>query len=69
MGRHEFYTSTNMKTSRLMLWITRLIRSTVNAVIMYSCFCVFKGLLEMRKRGFYGGTLVKIDTIGLGVLM
>ena len=33
---------------------------------MDSGFCVFKGLFEMRKRVFYGSSLIKRDFIGLG---
>ena len=33
--------------------------STGKAVIMDCSFCVLKGLLEMRKRGVYGGALIK----------
>ena len=33
---------------------------------MDSGFCVFKGLFQMRKRAFYGSSLIKRDVIGLG---
>ena len=38
-------------------------------MIIDSGFCVFKGSLEMRKRGVYGSELIKIDAIGLGRFM
>ena len=48
-----------MKTIGIMLRLTRALWSTGKAMIMDSCFCVLKGLLEMRKRGVYGSTLIK----------
>ena len=59
MGRPEFETSPNMKTIGIMLRLTRALWSTGKAVIMDGGFCVLKGLLEMRKRGVYGSTLIK----------
>ena len=59
MGGPEFDTSSNMKMVGLMIWLTRALWSTGNAVIMDSCFCVFRGILETRKRRVYGSALIK----------
>ena len=69
MGRPEFYTSPNMKTVVLLLWITRARRNTGKAVILHSSLGFLKGVLEMRERGFYGSALIKIGNIGLGGFM
>ena len=42
-----------------MILLTRALWSTEKAVIMDSRLCVLKGILEMRKRGFYGSALIK----------
>ena len=64
-----FYTSTNNNTDGLMFWLTRYLWSTGKTVIMDIGFFVLKGLVEMRKRGFYGSTLIKIYAIDLGGFM
>ena len=48
-----------MKIVGIMLRLMRALWRTGKAVIMDSSFCVLKGLLEMRKRGFYGSVLIK----------
>ena len=65
MRRPEFETSPNMKIVGLMLRLMRALWRTGKAVIMDSSFCVLKGILEMRKRGFYGSVLIKRGAIGL----
>ena len=48
-----------MKTVGLVIWLNRALCTTGKAVIMDSSFCVLKGILVMRKRGFYCGALIK----------
>ena len=35
-------------------------------MVMDSDFCVLKGIFEIRKRGGYGSSLIKIGAIGQG---
>ena len=59
MGRPKFYSSPNMKTVGLFIWLNISLWSTGKVVIIYSSFCVLKWLSQMSNRGVYGGTLVK----------
>ena len=65
LGRPEFVTSLNMNTVGLMLWLTRELRSTGNAVIMDIGFYVLKVWLEMRRRGLYESEFIKRGNIVL----
>ena len=49
MGRPQSETIPNMHIVGLILWLTRSLCKTGKAVTMHSCFCVLKGLPEMRK--------------------
>ena len=51
MGRPQLKTSPNINTVGLVLRLIRELWSTGKSVIMYSVFCVLKGLLEISKRG------------------
>ena len=59
MGQPEFEISTNIKMVGIMLRIARALWINGKAVITDSGFCVLKLLLEMMKRGVYGGELIK----------
>ena len=59
MGRPEFDTSPNINMVGLIIWLMRAMWSTGKAVIMDISYCVLKGILEIRKRGFYGSALIK----------
>ena len=65
MGRPEFETSPNMNTVGIILRLTIALYITGNAVIMYSSYCVLKGISETRKRVVYGRELIKIGNFGL----
>ena len=59
MGRPEFEITTNMKMVGIMIQLTIVMGSNGRAVIEDRGFRVLKGLLEIRKRGVYGITLIK----------
>ena len=59
MGRPEPETSSNTKMVVLMLQLDISQWRTGKTVIMESALCFIKGLLEIRKRGVYGGALIK----------
>ena len=59
MGRPGFDTSSNMKTVVLITRLTTDLWNTFKAAIMDSGLCVLKVILETRKRGVYGSTLIK----------
>ena len=66
MGRPEFETIPNIKMVGIMLRLTRSLRITGKEVITNIGFYVLKQILQMRKRGVYGSSLIKIDASGLG---
>ena len=47
------------KTVGTMMWCTRPIWNCAKVVIMYSVFCVTKGLVELLKKGVFVSELIK----------
>ena len=69
MGIPQSKTSPNIKAFELMCRLTRALWITRKVVITDSCFCVLKGLFEMKKRGFIEVNGLKRGSIGLGGFM
>ena len=55
---HQKYSDTG-KTVSLMLCLTKMIHGTGNIVVLDYGFCVIHGLVDMKKKGVYGVTLIK----------
>ena len=60
IGRAKLETIPNTKVIGLVLRLTGVKWRTGKAVIMYSSFCVLKVILEIRKKGVYRSTFIKM---------
>ena len=68
MGRPQLKTIPNIYKVGLVLQLTRSLWSTGKELIRDRGFYVLKGPLQIRKRGAYGSTLIRIRAIVLGGL-